>query len=207
MNNTSVDSYLEEGCGRCDKFQTPACKVHRWRPALELLRDLVRSSGLVEEMKWGSPCYTQGGKNVVMIVSFVDSCALSFLKGAALTDEDGLLESAGPNSKIGRMVRFRSADEVKSRHAALKRLVAQAMALESAGVKIERSKNPEPVPEELARRLDADPALRQAFEALTPGRQRSHILHVSGAKQSETRERRVEKCVPEILDGRGFNER
>jgi uncharacterized protein YdeI (YjbR/CyaY-like superfamily) len=206
MNTTGVDSYLRDGCGRCEHYQTPACKVLLWTEALVALRTLVRASGLEETMKWGSPCYTLDGKNVVMLVSFRESCGLSFFKGAALTDDDGILESAGPNSRHAGFVKCRSLADVTSRRTQIERLLTQAIALERAGVKIAKAP-PEPVPDELARRLAADPGLRAAFEALTPGRRRSHVLHVSGAKQSETRERRVEKCVPDILAGRGFNER
>jgi uncharacterized protein YdeI (YjbR/CyaY-like superfamily) len=206
MNTTSVDAYLRDGCGRCEHYQTPQCKVLLWTDALVALRELARASGLDETMKWGSPCYTLGGKNVAMIVSFRESCGLSFFKGAALTDDDGLLESAGPNSRHARFVKVRSVAEVNARRKQIAALLKQAIALEQAGTKVAKAP-PEPVPGELARRLAADPALRAAFEALTPGRRRSHVLHVSGAKQAETRERRVEKCVSDILAGRGFNER
>jgi uncharacterized protein YdeI (YjbR/CyaY-like superfamily) len=207
MNNTSVDSYLQDGCGRCEHYKTPACKVHLWTKALVGLRELLLSSGLVEEMKWGSPCYTLGGKNVVMLMSFRESCALQFFKGAALVDDEGLLESPGPNSRFGRFLKFRSIEEVLARKAVTRRLVEQAILLERAGKKVVVASAPEPVPVELEQRLEADADLRRAFEALTPGRRRSHILHISGAKQSETRARRVDRCAPEILAGRGFNER
>ncbi len=207
MNTGDVDSYLRDGCGRCEHYRTPACKVHRFRGVLEALRALVLSRGLVEELKWGSPCYTLSGKNVVMVAAFKEYCALSFFKGAALVDHDGLLESPGPSSRFARLIKFRSADEVLARREQVERLIEQAMALERAGKKVEPTGALEPVPTELERRLKRDPALRKAFDALTPGRRRSHILHISGAKQSETRERRVDRCAPVILAGRGFNER
>jgi uncharacterized protein YdeI (YjbR/CyaY-like superfamily) len=207
MNTTSVDAYLRDGCGRCEHYQTPACKVHLWTKALVSLRELVRATGLVEEMKWGSPCYTLGGKNVVMIGSFKDSCALLFFKGAALVDDAGVLESPGPNSRFGRFLKFRSADEVTARRGVAASLLDQAIALERAGTKVHVAPASEPVPLELAERLAGDETLRRAFEALTPGRRRSHILHISGAKQSATRARRVDRCATDILDGRGFNER
>ena len=207
MNTESVDAYLRDGCGRCEHYQTPSCKVHLWTPVLVSLRSLILDAGLTEEMKWGSPCYTVGGKNVVMIVSLRESCALQFFKGAALIDDEGLLESPGPNSRFGRLLRFRSVEEFDARRPVATRLLEQAVALEQAGVKVVPSAVPEPVPEELARRLEADDTLRRAFDALTPGRRRSHILHVGGAKQSGTRERRVDRCADDILAGRGFNER
>ncbi len=207
MNRTSVDAYLRDGCGRCVHYRTPACKVRTWTPVLEALRAIAQASGLTETMKWGSPCYTLAGKNVLMVVAFKESCALQFFKGAALVDDAGLLESPGPNSRFGRFLRFRSVAEVTARRAVATRLIEQAMALERAGTKVVGAAAPEPVPDELARRLAADPALGRAFAALTPGRRRSHVLHISGAKQPETRARRVERCAPDILAGRGFNER
>jgi uncharacterized protein YdeI (YjbR/CyaY-like superfamily) len=207
MNNSNVDSYLRDGCGRCEHFQTPSCKVHLWTKALEALREIVLSTGLDEEMKWGSPCYTLGGKNVVMIGAFKESCVLSFFKGGALVDHDGALDSAGPNSRVARWMKFRSLDDVLARRAIALRFIEQAIALERAGVKVAKSAEAEPVPIELERRLEVDPDLRRAFEALTPGRRRSHLIHITGAKQSETRARRVDKCAEDILAGRGFNER
>lgn len=207
MNNTSFESYLQDGCGRCGKFQTPECKVHSWTDTLAALRELLLSFGLEEAMKWGSPCYMVDGKNVLMLASFKEHCALSFLKGAALADEDGLLESAGPNSRIVRMIKFRSLDDLSGRREQVALLIQLAIDAEKAGVRVEVDRQPEPMPEELEQRLIRDPLLAQAFDDLTPGRQRSHILYVGGAKQSATREARVERCVPKILEGRGFNER
>jgi uncharacterized protein YdeI (YjbR/CyaY-like superfamily) len=206
MNTGTVDSYLQDGCGRCDHYQTPQCKVHRWTPGLVTLREVALASGLVETMKWGSPCYTLDGKNVAMLISFKDSYGLSFFKGAAMTDPDGVLESAGPNSQHARFLKFRAPDEASVRRAQAVAFLDQAMALERAGVKTAPAARPD-VPGELEARLAADPALRTAFDALTPGRQRSHILHVSGAKATETRARRAEACAEIILAGRGFNER
>jgi len=158
-------------------------------------------------VKWGSPCYTLGGKNVVMMMSFKDTCALSFFKGAALTDEEGLLEQPGPNSRFGRFLKFRNHADWLARRGRAKGFVEQAIALERAGTKVVPASAPEAVPAELQAKLDADPKLRRAFEALTPGRRRSHLLHITAAKQRETRIRRVERCAVDILLGRGFNER
>lgn len=207
MNNTSVDSYLRDGCGRCEHYQTPSCKVLLWTKPLEALRAMVLAAGLEEHMKWGSPTYTLGGKNVVMIVSFREHCALQFWKGAAMTGDEGRLEAPGPNSHEIRLLKFKSAAEVKAQKKLIERLLAQAIELERAGVKVGKERPPEPVPDELERRLKAEPKLKKAWEALTPGRRRSHVLHVSGAKQAETRERRVDRCADDILAGRGFNER
>jgi len=207
MIKSSVDEYLRDGCGRCEKFQTPACKVHTWAKELAALREIVLASGLTEHVKWGHPCYTLAGKNVVMVVAFNEFCAISFLKGAALVDEHGVLEPAGPNSRFARFLKIQSPQDLMTRRRAAKLLLVQAIELERAGTKVTPKGGPEPVPDELAQALAKDAKLRRAFEALTPGRRRSHILHVGGAKQSETRARRVEKCAPVILAGRGFNER
>lgn len=207
MNTTSVDAYLADGCGRCELYQTPQCKVHSWTETLKALRTLLLDSGLTEEMKWGSPCYTLEGKNVVLLGALKDSCTLGFFKGVLLTDERGDLEPPGPNSQAVRLFKFTSPKEVRAQRTLVVRFIEEALALERAGAQVTFLKSPEPMPAELRTRLDVDPALSAAFEALTPGRRRSHVLHVSGAKQSKTREARVERCAPKILAGRGFNER
>jgi uncharacterized protein YdeI (YjbR/CyaY-like superfamily) len=207
MNTESVDAYLRDGCGRCDHYRTPQCKVHLWTPILVGLRTLLRAAGLVEEMKWGSPCYTLDGKNVAMIVALKERSALQFFKGSGLVDPAGLLTSPGPNSQYGRLLEFRSLAEFEALREDAIGFLRQAIELERSGVKIAPAPTAEAMPEELAARLEADPALAQAYEALTPGRRRSHVIHISGAKQSETRARRVDRCVPDILAGRGFNER
>lgn len=207
INRGSVDSYLRDGCGRCDLYQTPACKVQRWPEVLRALRALVLECGLAEELKWGSPCYSLESGNVLMIGALNDECRLSFFKGAALRDEAGLLVPPGPHSRYARMLVFRSLDDVMGRRDVVRAYIQQAIELERAGVKVEVPSGPEALPDELAQRLNGDPALAEAFAALTPGRQRSHILHVLGAKQSATRERRADALVPLILAGRGFHER
>lgn len=207
MNTTSVEAYLRDGCGRCDRYKTADCKVHRWTDALKELRALVLESGLTEEMKWGSPCYTLDGKNVVAIASLKDACVLSFFKGAILQDEDGVLRAPGPNSRFVRRFEFASVEEVRAKRAVAVELVERAVEAERSGKKVAPKPAAEPVPEELQATLDADPALANAFAALTPGRRRSHVLHVSGAKQSKTRCARAERCAAKILAGKGYNER
>lgn len=207
MNTTNVDSYLRDGCGRCAFYQTPDCKVHRWSDVLNALRELLRETELVEQLKWGCPTYTLGGKNVVMLAAFKEHCALSFFKGVALDDEDGLMERPGPNSRVARIVKFTAVDQVIDRRAQVAGLIQHAIAAERAGVQVVTDAGPEPLPVELEQILDEDPSLRLAFDELTPGRQRSHIIYISGASQSTTRTRRVQKCAPKILLGKGFNER
>ena len=207
MNNTNVDSFLTEGCGRCAKFRTPACKALHWNAPLVALRATLLASGLTEEMKWGFPCYTLGGKNVAMLLALKDHCGVSFFRGAELKAAEGLLESAGENAQASTQFRFRSLQEVHSQQGVLVTLLDEAIQLERAGAK-KRVATPEmAMAEELALLLAADAALHAAWEALTPGRRRSHLLHITGAKQAETRVRRAEGCVAFVLEGRGFNER
>ncbi len=207
MNETSVEAYLADGCGRCELYRTPQCKVHRWTDALVALRALLRASELNEEMKWGSPCYTLGGKNVVMLSSFKDYCALSFFKGALLDDERGVLERPGSNSNAARLLKFTTVGEVRAARRRVTGFIAQAIEVERSGKTVDVPRSPEPIPEELQAMLEANPEVKVAFDALTPGRRRSYILHVSGAKQSKTRAARAERCIPKVLAGKGFNER
>jgi len=207
MNTTGVDAYLKYGCGRCALYQTPQCKVHAWTAPLIALRALLSATPLRETVKWGAPCYTLGGKNVVMLSALKGCCVLSFFKGAAMEDPTGALESPGPNSQHARQLRFKSLDEVVVRRALTVSFIEQAIALELQGVRTEARSTPTPLPDALRALLDADASLARAFYALTPGRQRSFALHVGGAKQMKTRERRAERCVPDILAGRGLNER
>ncbi|MEZ5069543.1 MAG: YdeI/OmpD-associated family protein [Bacteroidales bacterium] len=202
--NPKVDLYLQDGCGRCEFYATPKCKVNNWREELEALRALVLSSGLTEELKWSVPCYTHKGKNVLIVSAFKENCTLSFFKGALLKDPDGLLEKPGENSQASRFLRFRSLQEILDREAVIRSTIKEAIALEEAGKKIVFKKEPEPLPEEFRLRLEEDPALRKAFQGLTPGRQRAYILHFSQAKQAQTRVARIEKSIPKILEGVGL---
>jgi uncharacterized protein YdeI (YjbR/CyaY-like superfamily) len=207
MNTESVDAFLRDGCGRCDKYRTPACKVHQWSALLVALRALLRDAGLAEELKWGHPCYAADGHNVALLGAWKDRCTLSFVEGAALADDDGLLEVPGPNSHRARLVAFRSVEELEARREGVGRLLSQAIALAREGRTVAPRAERDPVPEELERVLAAAPAVRAAFDALTPGRQRSHVLFVTGAKGAATRARRAERCATEILAGRGWQER
>jgi uncharacterized protein YdeI (YjbR/CyaY-like superfamily) len=207
-----VDTYLRDGCGRCDRFQTPACKVHRWAEVLAALRELVIGSklGLTEEVRWGSPCYLLGGEQVVLVGALERGCVLSFVRGSELSDPDGALAAAGPQSRLARVMRFASKAEVVARAEPVGRLLAEAVALARSGPPKRRgaaARERAAAPPELAQLLEADSELRRAFEALTLGRQRSHVLHVLGAKQPATRARRAEQCVADIVAGRGFRER
>lgn len=207
LNTENFESYLRNGCGRCDRGYTPECKVHRWTDALVELRRLVDATELTEEMKWGTPTYTLNGNNVVQIVSRLDYCSLAFFKGSLLTDATEVLIAPGPNSQAVRLFNFETKASVQKAKKDIVRFLAEAIALEKAGKEVVFKQKNEPVPPELQAELDADVSLAEAFAALTRGRQRSHILHISGAKQAATRVRRVQKCAEKIRAGKGFNER
>ncbi|RYG49300.1 MAG: hypothetical protein EOO01_12605 [Chitinophagaceae bacterium] len=205
--NPGVDQYFIDGCGRCPLGGTPACKVHNWENELQKLREIVLECGLIEELKWGVPCYTLHGANVVIISALKECCVISFFKGALLGNEEGILVKPGENSQAGRIIRFTSLQNIKEMEPRLKAYVYEAMEVENAGLKVELKKNPEPIPEEFQQKLDNDPALNTAFYALTPGRQRGYIIHFSSTKQSKTRESRIEKCLPLIFSGIGLHDK
>ena len=202
-----VDVYLAEGCGRCPLGGTPGCKVHSWTAELKALRRIVLDCGLTEEVKWGVPCYSHKGGNVVIVSAFKEYASISFFKGSLMKDPQNLLHSPGENSQATRLFKFTSVKEILTNESAIQQYLYEAIEVEKAGLKVAFKKNRDPVPEELQDQLDKDPALKAAFEALTPGRQRSYILHVSQAKQSETRMARIEKCIPKIMEGKGFHDR
>jgi uncharacterized protein YdeI (YjbR/CyaY-like superfamily) len=183
-------------------------KSPRWRKEMESLRKLVLDCGLTEELKWGKPCYAFEGGNVVLIQGFKAYCALLFFKGALLKDADGMLVKTGENTRVGRQIRFNDVREIEEKEAAVKACIRQAIEVEKAGLKVEDEEGEEPViPEELQSKLDEIPALKAAFEGLTPGRQRGYIFYFSAPKQSKTRISRIEKCMPQILSGKGLNDR
>ena len=207
INNSSVDSYLKDGCGRCDKFETPECKVHHYPGALAALRVIALDSGLTETMKWGSPCYMLDDTNVIMIGTYQDCCFVSYLRGALLDDKDGVLELVGPNTRSARLFKFTTEAEVLANRGLVARFIHDCIGFVQSGTKVPPRESNEPMPDELQDVLDANGDVAAAYDALTPGRQRSYILHVSGAKQSKTRQSRAEKATVKIMAGKGFNER
>jgi uncharacterized protein YdeI (YjbR/CyaY-like superfamily) len=204
--NQELDSYFTQGCGRCPRGGTPQCSVLLWPRALATLRHLALQCGLAEERKWGAPCYTHRGKNVAIIGAFRDSCVLSFFKGAMLADPQGLLSLPGENTQMGRVVRITNEAQPTQWADGIKALLLEAMELAAKGAPAPEPAAPAPLPAELAEALAADPELAAAFEALTPGRQRSHCMHIAAAKQPATRRARVANCRPKVLLGLGFTE-
>lgn len=206
--NPEVDAYLMEGCGRCPLGGTPDCKVHRWTEELRLLRNIMLEAGLAEEVKWSVPNYTYKKRNVAMVAAFKEYCSLSFFKGALLKDELGILEKPGENTQAGRVVKFTDTARILELKDALRALVFDAIVVQESGKKVQFKKIEEyEVPEEFQQRLAADPDLKTAFEALTPGRQKGYLLYFAGAKQSKTREARIDKYIPKIMQGLGFHDR
>ena len=187
--NLKVDAFLES--------------AEEWREEMERLRWIALDCGLDEELKWRLPCYSYEQSNVVIIQNFKEQCALMFFKGVLLTDPEGLLEKPGKNSRVGRRMVFSNVDEVDEMEDRLRNFIAQAIEVEKAGLEVEVDRTPEPPPRELEDMFEETPGLKEAFEALTPGRQRGYILYFSGAKQSKTRRSRIERSVPKILDGKG----
>ncbi len=190
--NPEVDAYVD--------------RSEKWPEEMTDVRPILLAGGLTEELKWGKPCYTHGGKNIVILQEMNEFLALMFFKGALLTDPDGVLESQGPNSRSARRVCVSSVDDVSRLADTVTSFVEEAIRVEEAGLEVGPA--PELVPvEELQRRLDDDPAFKAAFDALTPGRQREYNLYFSDAKRASTREARVEKYAQKILDGKGFRDR
>jgi len=178
-----------------------------WQKEMERLRKLLLGCQLEEDLKWGKPCYTFENNNVAILQGFKESCALMFFKGALLTDPDSILERPGDNSQAARRIMFTSVREISGMESQLKDFILQAIDVEKAGKKVKLKETKEfAVPEEFQYKLKQMPSLKKAFDALTPGRQRAYLLHFSGAKQSSTRASRVEKCVPQILAGKGLND-
>lgn len=199
--------YLKHGCGRCPLGDTPECKVHAWQPELKVLRELMLQGGLVEEIKWSVPCYTHRGKNIAVVAALKDHCSLSFFKGAGLDDPSGVLERPGENSQAARVLRLTSTKQIRGLGSIIESFIQQAVALEESGYKPPTT-SPAQMdwPSELVRVLEGDSRLREAFEALTPGRQRGYLLYIAGAKQSKTRMDRIEKNRERILNGLGLHD-
>src|SRR4029077_14461361 len=187
--NPKVDGYLR--------------KAKKWQAEMKKLRRISLDGGLTEELKWGKPCYTFQKSNIVIIQGFKNFCALLFCKGALLNDRKGILKKFG--WQAARRIPFTNVREIVEMEPILKAYIHNAR--EKAGLEANFKRNPEPIPEELQNKLDEIPALKTAFDALTPGRQRGYILYFSGAKQSKTRKSRVGKCMHQIFNGKGLNDR
>lgn len=193
ITNPKVDAYYE--------------RQENWRAQSQALRKIVLDCGLTEELKWGEPCYTVDGGNVIIIHGFKEYCALLFFKGALMKDPNTILIRQTENVQGARQIRFTDLAEIDRMTDILAAYVLEAVAVEKAGLKVEYRKTEEfPVPDEFQARLDAEPELKIAFEALTPGRQRAYLLNFAAPKQAKTREARIEKCLSRILEGKGLHD-
>src|ERR1700730_12599633 len=191
--NPKVDGYLR--------------RAKKWQEEMKTLRMIILDCQLTEELKWGKPCYTFQNSNVVIIIPFKESCALLFCKGALLKDANGILIQPTENTQAARQIRFTNVREIVQMEPILKAYIYEAIEVEKAGLEVNYKKTSDfKIPEEFQNKLDEIPALKTAFDALTPGRQRAYILYFSAPKQSKTRESRVEKCMQQILNGKGLND-
>ncbi len=191
--NPSVDGYLR--------------KNKKWKEELQKLRTIILDRPLTEEVKWRVPCYTLQNSNVILLGAFKEYCGLTFVKGALLKDAQGILKPPGENTQSARLIRFTNVREIAELESILKAYIDEAIEVEKAGLKVRFKKITEhKIPVELQEKLDELPALKTAFAALTPGRQRAYLLYFSGAKQSKTRALRIEKCMRRILNGKGLED-
>jgi len=182
-------------------------KAKKWKEEFKQLRKISLSSGLTEEFKWDKPCYTYQKSNIFLIHGFKEYCAVLFFKGALLKDPEGILVSQTENTQATRQIRFTNVQDIVEMEPILKAYINEAIEVEKAGMRVNMKKTTEfSIPEEFQNKLDENSALKTAFDALTPGRQRAYILYFSSAKQSKTRESRVEKYIQQILDGKGLND-
>lgn len=197
MTNSRMDPKVDEFIN----------KAKMWKKEFEKLRHMVLDCELTEELKWMLPCYTFEKKNIVIIQGFKEYCALMFFKGVLLKDAKGILIKPGENSQAQRQIRFTNVQEIVEMETILKDYIYDAIEVEKAGLEVNFEKTTEYIiPEELQNKFDEIPALKTAFESLTPGRQREYLLYFSKAKQSKTRESRIEKYMPQILNGKGLKE-
>ena len=204
---TDVEEFFIKGCGRCARFATPDCSTRQWARGLNDLRRICRNAGLVETVKWGHPCYTHAGRNIVIVGTFRQDFRLTFMNAALLKDPEGVLEKQGPNSRAPDMMRFTSNDGVAAREPLILAYLAEAMGYAAAGTKPAKADRALELPDELKEALASDAVLADAFGALTPGRQRSYVINLASAKTAATRTSRIAKFRGRILAGKGANER
>ena len=192
--NPKIDAYIS--------------KAKKWQQETQKLRAIILDCGLTEELKWGKPCHVFEKSNIAVIQGFNEYFALLFFKGFLLSDPNGILVKTGENTRVGRQIRFTNAREIAKLAPIVKAYIYEAIEVERAGLKVTPPKSSElKLPEELKKKLERSPALKTAFNALTPGRQRGYNIYFSAPKQSKTRESRIEKCMPKILKGKGLNDR
>jgi uncharacterized protein YdeI (YjbR/CyaY-like superfamily) len=204
---TDADDFFTLGCGRCERFATPDCSIHPWARGLNQLRRICLDAGLEETVKWGHPCYRHAGRNVALFGALRGDFRLSFMNPGLLNDTEGVLEPLGPNAQTPSMMRFTAVEQVGRREPVIRAYLRQLMDHAEAGTKAPKTTRAFDMPEELADALDADPALSEAFAALTPGRRNSYLFNLGQAKNPATRVARIERFRSRIIAGKGAMER
>lgn len=204
---TIADDYFTKGCGRCARFATPDCSTRRWIDGLNDLRRICLDMGLVEVVKWGHPCYMYDDRNIAMIGAFRGDYLLTMFNASLLKDPEGILKKRGPNARVASEFNFTDSAEVVAQEDVIRAYIAEAIGYAKAGIKPEKVVREIDMPDELTDALDDDPELAEAFDALTPGRQRSYMFNLNSAKTSATRVKRIAKFRDKIIAGKGALER
>lgn len=204
---TAIEDYFAQGCGRCPRFATPDCATRQWAGGLRDLRQICRTQGLAETVKWGHPCYMHAGRNIAIIGAFRGDFRLTFFNGALMKDPDAVLEKQGPNARHPGMIRFTDTAQVAAVEPIIRAYLVEAMGYAQAGITAPKDDSDIDLPDELVTALDSDPALAEAFGALTRGRQKSYVINLNGAKTTATRTARIAKFRAHILAGKGALER
>ena len=207
MMITDIEHYFTKGCGRCDRFATPACSTRRWIAGLDDLRRICRAMDLAEVVKWAHPCYMHAGRNIALMGAFRDDFRLNFMNPGLLDDHAGVLETQGENSQTAGSIRFTDTARVTELEPVIRDYLGQLMRHAELGTKPPKVTATFDLPDELVATMDDDPELAEAFAILTPGRQRSWVLHLTGTKVPATRIARIAKGRDKILAGKGAQER
>lgn len=207
MMITDIEDYFAKGCGRCERFDTPDCSARKWNTGLTKLREICQSVGLEETVKWAHPCYRHAGRNISIIGAFRTNFHLSFFDAALLQNPERVLTPSGPNTKHPDIIRFTASDQVSELETTIRAYLREAMEHAARGLRPPKNTSMPDLPEELVEALAADPELSVAFDNLTPGRRKSYIINLNGAKKAETRRARIEKFRDKIFQGKGVLER
>ncbi|QEG38167.1 hypothetical protein UC8_01200 [Roseimaritima ulvae] len=204
---TDVEEFFTNGCGRCERFSTPDCSTKKWNRGLLDLRKICLQTGLVETLKWAHPCYMHSGRNIAIFGAFRRDFRLSFFNAALLKDPDSVLEKQGPNTRHPDMLRFTENAQVTDMEPTIVAYLEEAMGYAELGIKPPKEQTKLELPDELIEALESDPVLAEAFQSLTPGRQKSYVINLNSAKKPETRVARIAKFRDKIIAGKGAQER
>ena len=207
MMITEIEDFYAKGCGRCDRFGTPDCSTRLWLAGLKDLRRICLDLGMSEHVKWGHPCFMHAGRNIAVMGAFREDFRLSLFNAALMKDPEGVLEKSGPNTRNADVIRFRDVSAPVEQEATLRAYLTEAMGYAEAGITAPRARAEVDMPDELIEAMESDPEMAEAFHALTPGRQRSYAINLNGAKQPETRRRRIVGFRDKIIAGKGALDR